>query len=188
MVLEPSDVSNFRIFQNGTSLVFVWDSVADNDVIGYEIREGSNYDNGTIIATGITLNQFSFAVDNEITRMFHIKAINRSGHYSNYPASASITITDLPPINVIETYNEITLQSGTHSNTEFSNSQFTFATLGGKFSDYTTTKFSDIGGATALRLKKTGETYALTGTYTCTRKDMGQLITANVTTVFQPSI
>ena len=65
---------------------------------------------------------------------------------------------------------------------------FTFATLGGNFNDYPTTKFSDIGGASVLKLKAAEGIYPTTGTYTCTRKDVGSIITANIATVFQPSI
>ena len=186
--LEPSDVSGFRVFQNGEQLAFVWDKVPDNDVVDYELREGGSFENGTVIATGITLTGYQLLVDTEITRRFHIKAINSSGHYSLGAASASITITDLPVKNVIKTYDEIALQSGTHAGTAFGQSSITFATLPGDFPDYPTTKFSDIGGAVVLKLAKSGGIYPSSGTYTCTRKDVGQVITANIATVFQPSI
>lgn len=188
VTLEPGNVAGFRIFQNGEKLAFVWDKVPDNDVIGYELREGSNFDNGVIVATGITLTQYQITVDTEILRRFHIKAINRSGHFSNSAAAATISVTDLPPKNVIETFDEIALQTGAHSGTVFGASLITFATLPGDFPDYPVTKFSDIGGATVLKLAKTGSVYQSSGTYTCSRKDIGQVITANIASVFQPSI
>jgi hypothetical protein len=187
-VLEPGDVSGFRVFQNGERLAFVWNPVQENDVVGYELREGGNYDNGTIVATGITLTQYQLTVDTEIKRQFHIKALNRSGHVSRAEASTAVIIADLSPKNVIMTYDEIALQSGTHDGTEFGVSQFTFATLPGRFSDYPTTKFSDIGGATVLKLAPVDGVYPAAGSYVCDRKDIGQIITANMTTVFQPSI
>lgn len=154
--LEPDDVTGFRVFQNGEKLAFVWYPVENNDIVGYELREGSNFDNGVVVATGITLTQYQLEVDMEILRRFHIKAINRAGRLSNYAASTSVTIIDLPPKNVIDSYDEVELRSGMHNNTEFGASAITFATLGGKLSDYPTTRFSDIGGATVLKLKKDG--------------------------------
>jgi len=188
VTLEPANVSGFRIFQNGEKLAFIWDKVPENDVVGYELREGSNFDNGVVIATGITLTQYQLAVDTEILRRFHIKAMNRSGCYSRLAATATIAVTDLPPKNVIETFDEIELQTGVHTGTEFGPSLITFATLQGRFSDYPDTKFSDIGGATVLTLAKKNGHYQETGTYTCARKDIGQVITANISSVFQPSV
>lgn len=188
VTLEPGNVSGFRVFQNGDKLMFVWNPVSDNDVVGYELREGGNYDNGTIVATGITLTQYQLPVDTEILRRFHVKAINRSGHESRFEASVNINISDLPPKNVIQSYDEIVLQSGTQDGTEFGESLITFSTLPGRFSDYQSTKFSDIGGAMVLKLSQVGGVYPTSGTYTCARKDLGQIITANIATVFQPSI
>ncbi len=184
ITLEPSNVTGFRVFQNGEQLAFVWNKVPDNDVVDYELREGGSFENGTVIATGITLTSYQLPVDTEITRRFHVKAINSSGHYSNSAASTSITITDLPVKNVIKTYDKIALQAWTHAGTAFGQSSITFATLPGAFPDYSTTKFSDIGRAVVLKLAKTGGVYQASGTYICARKDLGQVITANITTVF----
>ncbi len=153
-ILEPSNVTNFQASQNGENVLLTWTKVADADVVAYEIREGSTFDNGSIIQTGVTMAMYQFPVDTEITRKFHVKAINRSGRYSQEEAMASVTISNLLPKNVISTYDEIALATGTHSNTEFGQSLFTYATLPGKFSDYPTTKFSDIGGASVLKLAR----------------------------------
>jgi len=107
IILEPSSVTNFNALQNGESILFTWDKSLDVDVMGYEIREGSAFDFGNVIATGITLTQYSLPVDMEITRMFHIKAINTGGKYSSNPLSLTITIRNLAPKNVIQTFNEI---------------------------------------------------------------------------------
>jgi predicted phage tail protein len=157
--LEPSDVTNFRAVQNGESVLFTWDKSPDNDVVSYEIREGSTFANGSIVQTGITMTVFQIPVDTEVTRRFHIKAINRSGRYSQNEDSDNITISNLLPKNVISIYDEIALHNGTHDNTEFGQSMFNYATLSGKFSDYPTTKFSDIGGASVLKLAKPSTLY-----------------------------
>jgi hypothetical protein len=152
--LEPSDVTGFQASQNGENVLLTWAKSPDADVVCYEIREGSMFDNGSVIQTGITMAMYQFPVDTEITRRFHVKAINRSGRYSQSAPMATVTIANLLPKNVISTYDEIALHSGTHDNTEFGQSMFTYATLPSKFSDYPTTKFSDIGGASVLKLSK----------------------------------
>ena len=188
VTLEPGDVAGFRVFQNGERLVFVWNPVPDHDIVAYELREGGSFENGTIVATGITLQQYQLAVDTELLRRFHLKAINRSGRYSHSAASVEVLITDLQPKNVIKQYDELALRSGTHDGTEFGKSSFSFATLPGSFADYPTTKFADIGGATVLKLAAVGGVYPASGVYVCARKDLGKILTANMSTVFQPSI
>ena len=162
--VEPSNVGTFTASQNGDNVLLVWTKITDADVVGYEIREGSTFENGTVIATGVNDTQYQIPVSMETTKQFWIKAINRAGNYSQGATSASVTISNLTPRNVISTTNEITLQNGTASNTVFGTSSFTFATLGGRFSNYPSTRFSDIGGASVLKLAENTKTYSRTST------------------------
>lgn len=151
--VEPSDVAVFSASQNGDNVLLVWERPADADIAGFEIREGNTWDTSALIETGITNTQYQFKADNEVTRKFWIKAINRAGNYSANAATSTVIIDNLPPKNVIQSFDEIALQTGTKTNVEFAPSVYTFASLGGKFSDYPTTRFSEIGGAQILRLK-----------------------------------
>ena len=182
--VEPSNVTGFVALQNGENILLAWNKCTDADFAYYEIHEGSTYDNGVLLVTGITTNTFEFLATTETTRGFHIKAFNRAGNKSITAASALITIGNLLPKNVIQTYNEITLQTGTLANVIFGTSNINFATLGGKFSDYSTTRFSDIGGMTVLKLAS-GKT---SGSYITAVKDMGQAISANIAVQFIPSV
>lgn len=200
ITLEPSDVTSFNSTQNGTAILFTWDKSADFDVYGYEIREGSNFEGGNIIATGVTTVQYSLDVDMEITRVFYIKALNCSGRYSTNAVSTTITITNLPTKNVIKTYEEIPTDpavfGGTHYNTEFGTSSINCSNAGqilGKYhcSDYTdsegnyTTQCNEIGGAIVLKLaKESTNTYYSSGYYQTEIKDMGARTTANIGTQF----
>lgn len=185
--LEPASVQNFKALQNGSNVLMTWDKHSENDVIGYEIREGAIFDNGSLLITGLTDITYQTPVDTETTRKYNIKAINRAGKYSNSASTSLVTIANLPPRNVIQTYNEMLLQNGNHSHSAFGASAYTFANLGGKFSDYPTTKFSDIGGATVLKLALNGSIYYSSGEYACIVKDFGQIITANISSDFVSS-
>lgn len=150
--IEPANVTGLAAAQNGENVLLTWQKVNEADVVGYEIREGGNYDNGTLIATGITGTTYQFPASTEVTRRFHVKAINRAGKQSQQAASANVTIANLLPKNVIANFDEIALQTGAKTAVEFGQSLLTFASLGGSFADYPTTKFSDIGGQTVLKL------------------------------------
>jgi predicted phage tail protein len=156
--IEPADVTGFKAFQNGATIAMVWDKSPESDVVFYEIREGSTFDNSaTLVVTGLTETNYQVKVDTETTRRYHVKAINRTGNYSQNVASKSVTVTNLPPKNVIYSYDELTLKNGTHQNTVFGSSSYNFATFGGKFSDYPETRFADVGGLTVLKLKKAAQ-------------------------------
>lgn len=185
ITLEPSDVAGLTIYQNGTTAELYWDAAIEPDVTAYEIREGANFDQGSLVANGVTQNKFIASVDTERVYQYFIKAINRSGHYSLRAAKKNVSIVNLPVRNVIEDFDEILLANGTHSNTEFGQSLLNWQTLGGSFPDYPTTKFSDIGGSSVLKLLKQQDgTYPLNGVYVCQRIDVGQIITANLATRF----
>ena len=187
--VEPLDVTGLVCYQNGETVELYWDKASESDVIAYEIREGANFDQGSLVATGATVNSYVIPVDTERTYQFFVKAINRSGHYSQKATSYSVTVANLPVRNIIETYDEITLQSGVHNNTEFGQSLLNFQTLGGKFSDYPSTKFSDVGGTTVLKLvKDSNGNYYTSGIYSCAQIDIGQKITANFTADFRSTV
>lgn len=182
--IEPIDVSEFHAMQNGSNCLLTWDKVNESDVVGYEIREGSNFDNGSLVTTGINTLNYQVPVDTEKTYCYWIKAINRAGRYSQNAMSAEVTIIGLPPKNVVKSFDEIALKSGIHTNTEFGASLINFSNMGGRFSDYPNTKFSDVGGQMVLKLKKSGNAYPPSGEYLVQRKDVGQIITANISSQF----
>jgi len=207
--VEPSNVIGFQALQNGENVLLLWNKVTDIDLSNYEVREGPVWELASIIATGLTGVAFQFMADRETSRTFLIKAVNRAGKYSKTAASATVVISGLPPKNVIVTYDEIANQTGTRTNTIFGPSEFRYSFLGGKFSDYPTVRFSEIGGASVLQLDRRpwtfdnppvpewdddpnltwdaiGNFYS-TGDYVTTIKDLGRIMTANISVVFTSS-
>ncbi|MEM5766838.1 MAG: phage tail protein, partial [Bacillota bacterium] len=188
ITLEPLDVTGLVAYQNGETIELYWDQAVEPDVVAYEIREGASSEQGQLMATGVTENKYVVNVDTEKNYRYFVKAINRSGHYSVYAAAASVNVANLPAKNVIESFDEILLRTGTATNCEFGSSLINFSNLGGRFPDYPTTRFSDVGGAQVLKLKATNGVYPDSGTYACARKDMGQIITANITVQFVSTV
>jgi predicted phage tail protein len=186
--VEPAAVSNLRVYQNGEYVELYWDKAVEADVVSYEIREGSSFSIGSLVETGQTTTSYKYIVDTERKYQYHMKAINKSGFYSSLVTSGNVIVSDLPVRNVIESFDELSLPFGTHVNTAFGTSQYKFSNLGGKFSDYTTTKFSEIGGATVLKLAMNGSVYDSSGTYTCKQIDIGQIITANISAYFVSTV
>jgi hypothetical protein len=188
--IEPASVTNFKAVQNGEYVLMTWDKSQETDVVSYEIREGSVFDNGAaLVVTGLSETTYSVKVDTETTKRYHIKAINRAGYYSQAAASVSVAIIELLTKNKVFEYDEITSQSGSYNGTEFGASQYDFSNLGGRFSDYLTTRFSDVGGHIVLKLLATGtNTYEATGEYLVERKDMGRVITAKISAQFVSSV
>ena len=188
--VEPTNATNFIAFQNGENVELYWTKSVDTDVVGYEIREGSSFDTGTLITTGVANNYFVTKVNIERFYRYHIAAINRAGFVSNDAVSASVLVENLPVRNFILSIDEIANPSGTHTDTEFGESSITFLTVGGKFDDYPTTQWTELGGGMVLRLKKDAATglYPETGTYEMRRIDVGQVITAEISAYFISSV
>jgi hypothetical protein len=166
--LEPQDVQNFIVQQNGEYVELYWDRAVDHDVVGFEIREGATFDFGELIATNITGNSYNYKVDFDGIYHYWIKAINRSNKYSVKAVDQRLTVVDLPPKNIIQSFDEIEMRSGTHDHTEFGASEINFQTIGGQWPDYPEIKFEDSGGTQVLRLlKQAGGTYPISGVYSC---------------------
>lgn len=183
--VEPDDVSGFIALQNGDSIELYWDKLDEEDVKNYEIREGYSYDEGTPVARGVTGTNVTIPIDTTRVYKYFIKATNQAGFSSVHSASATVNVTALLPRNIIETFDELALANGTHSNTEFTNSKYNWQTFGGRFSDYPALKWEETGSAKVLALAKdTNGNYYTSGTYTTPVIDVSSVITCNVTTVF----
>ncbi|HWR42551.1 host specificity factor TipJ family phage tail protein [Sporomusa sp.] len=186
--VEPGPVTGFVAIQNGEYVELFWDKHSESDVVAYEITEGASFDMGQLVVSGVTTNDYKVKVDTERNYYYHIKAINRALKYSQNAVSKGLYISNLPVKNIIQEYDEITLQTGIKTNVEFGPSLINWSNIGGRFSDYLTTKFSDVGGQTVLKLSKNGTVYYSSGTYSSQTKDMGQVITANITCDFRSTV
>ena len=149
----PVAPTGFMAVQNGDYAYLYWNKNSATDIAGYEIRQGTIFNNGSLIQTGITGTDLSVSVSTEMTYRYHIKAINHAGNYSEDAATAEVAIYGLTPKNVILCFDELTLQSGTHINTEFGSSHYTCITFPGRCNEYPSTQCSQVGGSVVLKLQ-----------------------------------
>jgi hypothetical protein len=119
-------------------------------------------------------------VTSETRYRFYIKAINNAGNYSKDAAIAEVAVYGLTPKNMILSFDEITLQSGTPINTEFGSSSYTCLNFGGECDDYPEIQCNQAGGSVVLKLQN-GQS---TGEYLAARKDLGGLIKVNLAVDF----
>jgi predicted phage tail protein len=148
----PATPTGFTAIQNGDYVYLYWNKNDATDIAGYEIRQGVLFNNGTLVQTGITGTDLLVPVSTETNYRYHIKAINKAGKYSLIDATAEVAVYGLTPRNVILSFDEMVLQNGTHSNTEFGSSHYTCLTLGGRCGDYPSTQCNQVGGSEVLKL------------------------------------
>jgi len=168
--LLPSDVASFLVNQARDQIVFGWSEVNDEDLYGYEIRKGSTWASGAVVATGIRhTNSFTIESIEGVDQSYWIKAIDTSGNYSENATEAVLTIETIPFQNIINSYEEAPDWAGTHDHTGIEESggiliidpdpSASFDTVGGSFDTDPTRRFSGVPG--------------LAGTYTTPVRDVG---------------
>ena len=93
--LQPPDVTNFTVSTTGDTVNMRWDAVNDIDLIGYEIRDGSDWASGIVVQF---IKSISVALVGLVPggHTFLIKAKDSRGNYSANAASQTITL-QLPP-------------------------------------------------------------------------------------------
>lgn len=178
--IEPSAVTGFQVLQDGDSVDFFWNANPEPDVSSYEIREGFSWSSGQIVASGITQTSFTSGIAFERGYRYFIKARNRAGFESPQAASALLTVTDLPPKNVLLEWDDVALLDGIHDGTMWGENPATWQTAGGQFSDYDSIRWTDFGGQYALSL----ESGSTEGVWTSPIRDAGRLISANILSDF----
>lgn len=89
----PGDVHNFAISKRTNDLMLTWDAVEDIDLLGYEVRVGPSWDEGTVIITNFSGTMITHDQDCEGEYFYHIRSINRSGNYSDNVTTTAITLT-----------------------------------------------------------------------------------------------
>ena len=109
----PSNVTGFAATQNGQFVNFSWTHIPDADLWGYEMREGSTWESGRLIASGISADRHAWQAELNGTYRFLIKAIDSSGLYSTTASSVDITLANINEnINVVLSQDEITKGGG----------------------------------------------------------------------------
>jgi hypothetical protein len=88
----PEDVTNFKVIQQGLTLIFTWTHVSDGDLWGYEIRVGNVFASSIEILDVQSANRYDYPAPVAGVYTFWIRAKDTTGNYSDNPASATITV------------------------------------------------------------------------------------------------
>ncbi|MCP4475375.1 MAG: hypothetical protein GY821_12585 [Gammaproteobacteria bacterium] len=108
----PSDVSNFSVVQVNAVILLTWSNITDLDVDFYEIRKGAAWAQSIFVGTSkqdfLELTDFV-----EGAKTYLIKAVDRTGNYSENAGSFSITLEAPNERQVYLTTDELASLSGT---------------------------------------------------------------------------
>lgn len=121
----PADVTGFTAVAHGDTVTLLADKLADDDIFGYEVRLGDNWDNGLFVGFNETPNIRLAGVrpsPSGSPHVFWIKAMDNAGNYSENAAYASATV--FYPANYTDkntwTWDFTSAPAGTFTNTQYS--------------------------------------------------------------------
>lgn len=102
----PSDVTSLIVEQDENMLTATITLVDDPDVDEYELRMGPSLANSYKIVPNFPGPSITFKAPKEGTLTFWCWAVDRSGNFSENPASYTIQVFNIPPENVIYHHDE----------------------------------------------------------------------------------
>lgn len=105
----PSNVKNLSAERSTNGVQLFWDPVTDIDLAGYEVREGSDWESGTVIITDLSGTSTNILINDSEVHNYMVTAINYMGNYSQIPAYISTSVT--APEDVTTFYATVSLDS-----------------------------------------------------------------------------
>ena len=99
----PGMPSGFAVAQDGANLNFRWDAATDGVTATYELRVGATWEDGQLVAEGLTGSPYSWAWPASGAATLHLKAVDRNGRTSRAAATAALTIASLDTHETEET-------------------------------------------------------------------------------------
>jgi predicted phage tail protein len=103
----PPDVTGLTAIRGYVSVELRWTAVDDLDLSGYEIREGTDWDNGTVVVERLSATSFTIAIDTTEEVTYSIKAIDTVGNYSTNSSAISTSIRVLPAVTSLISYQRL---------------------------------------------------------------------------------
>jgi hypothetical protein len=91
----PSAPTGFAAVQDGADLNFRWDTATDGVTASYELRAGDSWEDGQLVATGLTATTYSWPWSSSGEQTLYAKALDRLGRPSRDAASIAATISPL---------------------------------------------------------------------------------------------
>ena len=88
----PSNVKNLTVARSSNGIQLSWDPVTDVDLAGYEVREGSDWESGTVITTDFLGTSTYVVINDAKTHHYMVCAKNYLDLYSRVPAYISSSV------------------------------------------------------------------------------------------------
>lgn len=103
--IEPYDITGLSVIQSQSDksqATLTWNLVNSLDVVGYEIREGTSWDNYNTIIGKVSDNKAVVKIDKERQYTWWVVAISKSGKISQFPQkiSAAMSLRPNTPTNI----------------------------------------------------------------------------------------
>jgi predicted phage tail protein len=97
----PADVTHFTATRTISGVQLSWNAVADLDVVGYEIRQGSSWDGGSLVTTQMNGTTEFVVLNDTNNHTFFIKALDDTKHYS---VNAVSVVTSVAPPDDVQNF------------------------------------------------------------------------------------
>lgn len=125
---KPEPPAVFQVAQKGAKLIFKWQEVNEPDVLGYEIRKGTDWDNGEVLGTKLTGDRWPSENEIDGTHMYMIKTIDRVRQYSSNFTSTIFEVSETGrELNIIIERNELDhIENSTLNNVDNINGKIAF--------------------------------------------------------------
>jgi hypothetical protein len=91
----PDAPTGFAAAQDGANVNLQWDSAEDGITTGSELRVGTSWEDGTLVAADVTGASYAWPWWSSGEQTFHVKAVDRFGRVSEDAASATLTVEAL---------------------------------------------------------------------------------------------
>lgn len=92
---RPSTPSGFAVAQDGPNLTARWDAATDGVTASWELRIGSTWEDGRLVAEGLTGSPYTWAWESSGAQTIHLKAVDRLGRACLIAAESDVTIAAL---------------------------------------------------------------------------------------------
>ena len=97
--IPPEDVTGFAADLQIYSIRFYWDAIADLDASHYEIREGTVWSSGTVVAKNITQLEHTITQKVSGTYNYMIKAVDTTGNESTNITNLQVVVPNPPNVS-----------------------------------------------------------------------------------------
>jgi len=105
---KPAAPNTLQVAQKGAKVIFKWSEVDEPDILGYEIRKGTDWENGDILGTKLTGDRWTSENELDGTHRYMIKSIDRVKQKSVNYTSTIFEVSDTGlELNIIQERNEL---------------------------------------------------------------------------------